>query len=243
MPFLLVRNDITKMEVDAIVNPSNTKLLKGDGTSTAVFEAAGELRLAAACRLAGKCNVGSAVITGGFKLPAKHIIHAVGPVWQGGDKGEESLLYNTYMNSLKLAMQKELESIAFPLLSSGSYGYPKNKALKVAVAAINDFLLDYNSDMMVYLVLYDKKSLSVSQKIFDSIDEYIDDNYVEEHPYRSHDMYQARRSRIFGAAEYRVQQTNRTIEIPQPAMMSAASESMDDTFQLMKRRLWLLMIS
>ena len=178
MPFLMVRNDISKMTADAIVNTANQNLHEGSGTSKAIYMAAGEKKLNEACRKIGHCDLGKAVITEAFGLNAKYIIHAVGPVWDDGASGEEALLYNAYLESLKLAAEHKCESIAFPLISSGNYGFPKEKAMKVALAAISDFLME--QDMLVYLVLYDRDSLAVSQKLFHSIEEYIDDNYVEE---------------------------------------------------------------
>lgn len=186
MPFLLMRNDITKVQADAIVNTANMELQQGSGTSRAIFLAAGEKELQRACRRIGHCDLGKAVITDGFRLPAKYIIHAVGPIWQGGRYGEDAILYSAYMESLKLAREWKLTSIAFPLISAGNYGYPKERALKIAVSAISDFLME--NDMLVYLVLYDKKSLVVSQKLFASIEEYIDEHYIaennEEYPAR-----------------------------------------------------------
>ena len=182
MPFFLVRNDITKMQVDAVVNPANTRLLQGAGTSRAIYMAAGEFRLTRACRKTGHCPVGGAVMTDGFRLPAKYIIHAVGPVWEGGNSGEEQLLRSAYTESMKLAAAHGLDSVAFPLLLSGSYGYPKKEAMRVAVTAINDYLLsDDSPGLTVYLVLYDRDAVTVSRKLFDSVREYIDDNYIEEH--------------------------------------------------------------
>ena len=178
MPFLIVRNDITKVDVDAIVNPSNVDLLEGSGTSRAVFLSAGERKLARACRKIRKCKVGEAVITDAFDLSAKYIVHAVGPVWQDGKHDEEKILYRTYQNSLKLALKKKCDSIAFPLLSSGNYGFPKDRAMKAAVSAFTDFLSEH--DMLIYLVLYDRNSFSVGQKLFSDVKEYIDDHYVDE---------------------------------------------------------------
>lgn len=178
MPFLIVRNDITKVDADVIVNPSNVNLLEGSGTSRAVFLSAGKWKLARACRKIEKCKVGEAVITDAFDLSAKYIVHAVGPVWQDGKHDEEKILYHTYQSSLKLALKKKCKSIAFPLLSSGNYGFPKDKAMKVAVSAFTDFLSDH--DMLIYLVLYDRNSFSVGQKLFSDIKEYIDDHYVDE---------------------------------------------------------------
>ena len=178
MPFLMVRNDITKMSADAIVNPANQNLHEGSGTSKAIYVAAGEKKLNEACQKIGHCDLGKAVITEAFGLNAKYIIHAVGPVWDDGASGEEALLYNAYVESLKLAAEYKCESIAFPLISSGNYSFPKDRAMKVALSAISDFLME--QDMLVYMVLYDRDSLVVSQKLFHSIEEYIDDNYVEE---------------------------------------------------------------
>lgn len=177
MPFLLIRNDITKVSADAIVNPANRQLLEGSGTSRAIYLAAGEKLLTEACRKIGHCDPGQAVATEAFHLSARYIIHAVGPVWKDGHHGEDRLLYSAYSASMKLAVSLHLESIAFPLLSSGNYGYPKDQALRVAISAISDFLIDH--ELTVYMVLYDRKALAVSRKLFASVEEYIDDHYVD----------------------------------------------------------------
>lgn len=177
MPFLLIRNDITKVHADAIVNPANTKLQEGSGTSRAIYLAAGEEKLKEACRKIGYCACGKAVATEGFELSAKYIIHTVVPVWKGGIFGEKMMLYSAYMEALNLAKEYGVDSIAFPLLSAGSYGYPKDKALKVAISAISEFLM--KNDMLVYMVLYDRNSVAVSRRLFQSIEEYIDDHYVD----------------------------------------------------------------
>ena len=178
MPMIIIRNDITKMPVDAIVNAANTKLKMGGGVCGAIFSAAGAEKLQRECDSIGTCKVGEAVITKGYNLPAKHIIHAVGPIWRGGEAGEEKLLRNCYNNSLKLALQNECESIAFPLISSGIYGYPKEQALQIAISAIGEFLM--NHEITVYLVVYDQKAYVLSTKLFSAIERYIDDNYIEE---------------------------------------------------------------
>lgn len=178
MPFLLIRNDITKVEADVIVNPANTRLEQGSGTSRGIYLAAGEEKMTKACRKIGHCDLGKSVITSAFALPAKYVIHTVGPVWQGGDAGEDGFLYNAYSSALFLAKKYRAKSIAFPLLSSGNYGYPKERALKIAFSAVSDFLMEH--DMMVYLVLYDRSAVAVSQKLFTSVEEYIDDHYTEE---------------------------------------------------------------
>jgi O-acetyl-ADP-ribose deacetylase len=179
MPMVIIRNDITKMPVDAIVNAANTALKMGGGVCGAIFSAAGVEKLQEKCDSLGKCNVGEVVITEGYNLPAKFIIHTVGPIWHGGKAGEEHLLHNCYTNSLNLALQNKCESIAFPLISSGIYGYPKDQALQIAISAIGEFLTKH--ELTVYLVVYDKNAYALSTKLFSAIEKYIDDNYVEEH--------------------------------------------------------------
>lgn len=178
MPLQIIRNDITKMDVDVIVNAANSALKMGGGVCGAIFRAAGEKELQAECDSIGGCETGNAVITKGYKLPAKHIIHTVGPVWNGGKNNEEKLLRSCYIKSLNLAKEHKLESIAFPLISSGIYGYPKAEAFKVAVTAIQDFLLE--NEMMVYLIVFDKAAVEISEKLYASIEKYIDDKYVDE---------------------------------------------------------------
>lgn len=178
MPLEIVRNDITKMRVDAIVNTANSRLEQGGGVCGAIFATAGVDKLQTECNLIEHCEVGRAVITDGYDLRAKHVIHAVGPVWQGGTHNEEALLSSCYTNSLNLALKHGLKSIAFPLISSGIFGYPKDEALRVAISAIGSFLLKH--EMMVYLVVFDKAAYTLSDRLFKSIETYIDDNYVKE---------------------------------------------------------------
>ena len=176
MPFLMIRNDITKVAADAIVNPANRNLLQGSGTSRAIYQAAGEQELTAACEATGHCDLGKAVCTPAFGLPAKYIFHAVCPAWHGGGFGEAEQLASAYHSALKLAAEYHCESVAFPLLSSGNYGYPKEQAFRIAVDTITQYVMEH--DLTVYLVLYDRHSLAVSRKLFTSVEEYIDDHYV-----------------------------------------------------------------
>ena len=176
MPFLMIRNDITKVAADAIVNPANRNLLQGSGTSRAIYQAAGEQELTASCEAIGRCDLGRAVCTPAFGLPAKYIFHAVCPAWHGGFFGEAKQLAGAYHSALELAAEYHCESVAFPLLSSGNYGYPKEQAFRIAVDTITQYVMEH--DLTVYLVLYDRDSLAVSRKLFASVEEYIDDHYV-----------------------------------------------------------------
>ncbi len=179
MPFTIVRQDITKMKVDAIVNAANTDLAMGGGVCGAIFNAAGVSDLQTACDKLAPIKTGDAVITPGFKLPAKFIVHTAGPVYRGGKSGEEEQLRSCYLNALERAVENKCKSIAFPLISSGIYGYPKEEALRVATGAIQDFLGEHELD--VYLVVFDKAAFAVSEKLLGEVESYIDEHYVAEH--------------------------------------------------------------
>lgn len=188
MPFKIVRNDIVKMKTEAIVNAANINLKMGGGVCGAIFKAAGKNILQKECDEIGSCRVGQAVITDGYDLEAKHIIHTVGPIWRGGNSGEDKLLYKAYRSSLELALKYNIKSIAFPLISAGIYGYPKDKAMRIAIDAISGFLLQ--NDMEVYLVVYGKDTVLLSEKLFSKIEKYIDDNYIEEYRDRRLESYE-----------------------------------------------------
>jgi len=179
MPFEIVRNDITKMKVDAIVNSANPQVCIGDGVDSAIHAAAGP-QLFAARKIIGDIPVGAAVATPAFNLPAKYVIHTVGPVWRGGTENEIERVKECYQNALQVALAKQCNSVAFPLISTGTYGFPKAEALQIALAVISAFLLLH--DMKVYLVVYDRKAYALSEKLFAAVAEFIDDNYIEEHP-------------------------------------------------------------
>lgn len=178
MPLHIIRQDITKMSCDAIVNPSNEDLCPGGGVDAAIHKAAGS-KLQKACKKIGGCPIGSARITLSYKLPCKYIIHTAGPVWCGGGFGEKEKLESCYKECLKLAKANNCESVAFPLISSGIYGYPKERVLKIAINIISEFL--FENEMTVYLVVFDKKAYQFSEKLFSDITSYIDDYYVEEY--------------------------------------------------------------
>ena len=190
MPFEIVRNDITKMNTDAIVNAANQTLLGGGGVDGAIHRVAGP-ELLEECRGLGGCRTGEAKITKGYRLPAKYVIHTVGPIWHGGGNGERELLESCYRNSLELAEQYHCETVAFPMISAGAYGYPPDEAMAVAVGAITEFLVGH--DMTVYLVVFGPAAFMTGKKLFRDVKEYIDDVYAEERLAKNRRAENARR--------------------------------------------------
>ena len=178
MPFEIIQGDITKIKADAIVNAANAGLQRGGGVCGAIFAAAGAQELQAECDAVGHCDTGQAVMTKAYALGAKQIIHTVGPIWRGGDHQEEMLLYNCYQNALILAREHGCKSIAFPLISSGIYGYPKEQALEVAERAIRDFLRD--NEIEIKLVIFDRKHFPMKDELHEAIDDYLTDHLIGE---------------------------------------------------------------
>ena len=177
MPIKIIRQDITKIKCDAIVAPTDAHFSHGGGVDAAIHEAAG-VELYHACVEQGILEVGKAVITPAFSLPCKYVIHTVGPWWRGGENGEEALLRSCYRESLKLAITNKCKSIAIPLIASGTFGFPKDKVLKIAVDEISSFLLE--NEMLVYIVVFDKTSYSISEKLFSDVTSFIEDTYENE---------------------------------------------------------------
>ena len=164
----LLQGDITKLKVDAIVNAANSSLMGGGGVDGAIHRAGGPVILDECRQIVarqGRCETGEAVITSGGNLPAKLVIHTVGPVWQDGKHNEANLLRNAYSNSLKLAVNNGIETIAFPNISTGVYGYPKEKAAEVAIRTVTEFLRGNDQLQQVYFVCFDEENLQIYQRL------------------------------------------------------------------------------
>ena len=219
MPLIIVRNDITKMPVDAIVNAAKESLLGGGGVDGCIHRAAGP-ELLAECRTLGGCKTGDAKITNAYHLPCQYVIHTVGPVWNRGSRGEREQLVSCYRTSLALAKAHNCETVTFPLISSGIFGYPKDQALRVAVDTIGEFLL--HNDMTVYLVIFDCKTYQISGKLFADIAEYIDDHYVD-----AHTDLRRERLRRMSVLESRAEAICESA-MPTPMMAPMAVNGLDD---------------
>lgn len=222
MPLSIVRQDITKMNVDAIVNAANTALQRGGGVCGAIFAAAGAGKLQEACNKLAPINTGEAAITPGFALPAKYVIHAAGPVYSRFRKKQcRNLLRSAYLKSLALAEESGCESIAFPLISSGIYGYPKDEALEVARLAIGEFLSDH--EMQVYLAIFDKSAFVLSEALLGSVESYIDEHYVEEYDdMRSRKLLQVEEEALWGKDSAETAAPERAVRASMPAMPAPA---------------------
>ena len=177
MGLKVIRNDITKVECDAIVNSANPEPIVGGGTEGLIYDAAGREKLLEARKKIGRIKLGDAESTPAFDLPCKMVIHTCGPIWEIGSSKERGILKSCYINSLELAYQYKLTSIAFPLISSGIYGFPKDIALAIAENSINEFLETH--DMEVYLVVFDDEATKASKTRFDEIKEYVESEYTK----------------------------------------------------------------
>lgn len=215
MPYSIIRNDITKMHVDVIVNAANTALQEGGGVCGAIFIAAGASNLKAACDKLAPIQTGEAVITPGFDLPAKFIIHTASPVYHDGKHREEELLRSCYLNSLKRAVENGCESVAFPLISSGIYGYPKAEALRVANDAIWDFFSTNDVDMDISLVVFDKSAFAISEELLGEVRSYIDDRYIGDYDdvRRKRQLLDVERAALFEENEFLLSES---ISAPMP---------------------------
>ena len=196
MPFEIVRNDIAYMQADAIVNTANPHPVVGSGVDSAMHQKAGKKLMEARLKI-GEIAPGQAAATPAFGLDANIVIHTVGPVWTDGSRGEEEILASCYRNSLALAVQNHCDSIAFPLLATGNYGFPRPLALQIAVREISAFLMEH--DMLVYLVVFDQAAYQLSEKLFQSVSSYIDENYIEEKTREEYRANYNRRLRDFRA--------------------------------------------
>ena len=212
MPFRMIRNDITKVKADIIVNTANPHPVIGSGTDSAIYHAAGEELLLKARKKIGDIPPGQAAVKPAFGLSAKHIIHTVGPAWVDGDHGERDILRSCYVNSLSLARELDAASIAFPLIAAGVYGFPKDEALNIAMAEIGRFLL--TNDMNVILVVFDRAAFELLEKLVGQIDAYIDEHgvgLVRETEYGSSEYRKQRRGDVPAAAfpAYRLERHGR----------------------------------
>ena len=239
MPLKIIRNDITKVSADAIVNTANPKPIYASGTDQAIYEAAGADQLLTERKKIGDIGRGEVAVTPAFNLSARYILHTVGPAWQDGKHHEFEILHDCYANSLQKAAELRCESIAFPLIATGVYGFPKDRALQIAISAISDFLL--KCEMLVYLVVFDEKSFQLSGQVIGKVQSFIDANYVasrREAEYRGNRVRRRMESEEFDAEELeeyeaRCMRTEEPDEAPEPMALSGSicsNISLDDQF-------------
>lgn len=235
MPLIIIRNDITKMQVDAIVNTANPRPVVGGGVDRAIHRVAGP-ELLAARRKIGDIATGKAFITPGYRLLSKYVIHTVGPVWQGGGHGERELLAACYRNSLTLAEVNTCHSVAFPLISAGIFGCPADIAITTAVQAIRDFLQQHECEMDVYLVVFDKKSFQLSDSLFEDVKSYLDEHYVEERlerEYRRDDRGRCLRELMPSVQSCDERLMEAPCVLPSKIPMAEQERSLDDWLEMM----------
>ncbi|WP_080800228.1 macro domain-containing protein [Arabiibacter massiliensis] len=230
MPFRIVRDDIAHMRVDAVVNAANAQLLAGGGVCGSLFHGAGHEELARACRAIGVCPVGGAVVTPGFALPARYIIHAVGPIWRGGDEGEAALLRQCYDAALARAEELGVESVAFPLISTGAFGFPKPAALAIALEAFASFLADHDVD--IYLVVFDRASFDIGESLFASVRQYIDDTYEKAYDYLGTAVLSDELAAGFSFEDTELRSRRVQPAAPRVAARSATASQAEDLSQL-----------
>ncbi len=230
MPLQIVKNDITKMKTDAIVNAANSSLLGGGGVDGAIHRAAGP-RLLEECRELHGCQTGEAKITLGYDLPAGHVIHTVGPIYRDGRHGEEEQLRACYRNSLCCAVENGCKTVAFPLISAGAYGYPKEEALQVAVSEISRFLTDAAADVSVYLVVYGKDDFRIPRAVSENVKAYLDEYYTEEPAVALYEEGD------FLAAPTAIHEAPKYLRMEMPEDLQKELEHLDDGFSQMLLRL------
>ena len=225
MPFEIIRNDITKVRADAVVNTANPHVAVGSGVDRAIYEAAGRDALLAERAVIGELRPGECAATPAFELPAKYIIHTVGPAWEGGSSGEIETLARCYRGCLEKAEELKCGSVAFPLISSGTYGFPKDAALKTAVSEISSFL--FGSDMTVYLVVYNKEAFEISGKVFSGVKSYIEESEIRA-PERSRNVYFPEGSSVFCGASAPKRKAG---ILPSIGSFRRSSKSIDDVIK------------